>query len=166
MNGLFLYVAIDNVFHPSGIIQNGRRKLLYKSHGQSFNYIMKLFVDFKAKYNWKCPRFKRFLKCANGKGQKYNGSKQSWARTKNCTYFLYPIYFLITPIVHCVPGSWTNYNISRTIVPYLYKLYYSTLILWQYRLWRFLGRQYWKGVWLKTDCSQIKLLNFENWASL
>ena len=28
MNDFFLYLAIDTVFHPSGIIQNGRRKLL------------------------------------------------------------------------------------------------------------------------------------------
>ena len=28
LNDLFLYLAIDTVFHPSGIIQNGRRKLL------------------------------------------------------------------------------------------------------------------------------------------
>ena len=30
LNDLFLYLAIDTVFHPSGIIQNGRRKLLSK----------------------------------------------------------------------------------------------------------------------------------------
>ena len=127
---------------------------------------VRVLKDLKDRKKIICLLIHFYLKYTNGKGQKYNGSKQSWACTKNCSYFLYPIYFLITPIVHCVPGSWTNYNISRTIVPYLYKLYYSTLILWQYRLWRFLGRQYWKGVWLKTDCSQIKLLNFENWASL
>ena len=28
LNDLFIYLAIDTVFHPSGIIQNGRRKLL------------------------------------------------------------------------------------------------------------------------------------------
>ena len=28
MNDLFLYLAIDTVFHPSGIIQNGRGKFL------------------------------------------------------------------------------------------------------------------------------------------
>ena len=43
---LFLYLAIDTVFHPSGIIQNGRRKLLSKSHVQTSNYMMKLFVFF------------------------------------------------------------------------------------------------------------------------
>jgi hypothetical protein len=52
LNDLFLYIAIDTVFHPSGIIQNDRRKLLSellsKPHGQSSNYIMKLFVDFFA----------------------------------------------------------------------------------------------------------------------
>ena len=114
---------------------------------------------------WICKKIRKkkyfYLKYTNGKGQNYNGSKQSWARTKNCTYFLYPIYFLITPIVHCVPGSWTNYNISRTIVPYLYKLYYNTLPLWQYRLWSFLERDTKLERFLaKNDCSQIKLLNF------
>ena len=38
---LFLYLAIDTEFHPSGIIQNGRRKLLSKSHVQSSNYTIK-----------------------------------------------------------------------------------------------------------------------------
>ena len=49
---IYFFIAIDTVFHPSGIIQNGRRKLLSKllskPHGQSSNYIMKLFVDFFA----------------------------------------------------------------------------------------------------------------------
>ena len=44
LNDLFIYIAIDTVFHPSGIIQNGRRKLLSKSHGQSFNYIMNILL--------------------------------------------------------------------------------------------------------------------------
>ena len=46
LNDLFLYIAIDTVFHPSGIIQNGRRKLLSKSHVQSSNYIMEWNVSF------------------------------------------------------------------------------------------------------------------------
>ena len=45
LNDLFLYIAIDTVFHSSGIIKNGRRKLLSKllskSHVQSSNYTMK-----------------------------------------------------------------------------------------------------------------------------
>ena len=32
LNDLFLYLAIDTVFHPSGIIQNGRRKQLLQNH--------------------------------------------------------------------------------------------------------------------------------------
>ena len=50
-----LYIAIDTVFHPSGIIQNGRRNSFQNffksffpnlSYDQSFNYIMKLVADF------------------------------------------------------------------------------------------------------------------------
>ena len=40
-NDLFLYIAIDTVFHTSGIIQNGRGKLL---HVQSSNYTMKIYL--------------------------------------------------------------------------------------------------------------------------
>ena len=32
LNNLFLHSAIDTVFHPSGIIQNGRRKQLLQNH--------------------------------------------------------------------------------------------------------------------------------------
>ena len=45
LNDLFLYLAIGTVFHPSGNIQNGRGKLLSKSHVQSSNYMLKLFFS-------------------------------------------------------------------------------------------------------------------------
>ena len=32
LNDLFLYLAIDTVFHPSGIIQNGRGKKFLQNH--------------------------------------------------------------------------------------------------------------------------------------
>ena len=32
LNNLFLYLAIDTVFHPSGIIQNGRGKKFLQNH--------------------------------------------------------------------------------------------------------------------------------------
>ena len=48
LNDLFLYIAIDTVFHPSGIIQNGRRKLLSKSQSCS-NHMMKRLFSFLVK---------------------------------------------------------------------------------------------------------------------
>jgi hypothetical protein len=58
LNDLFLYLAIGTVFHPSGIIQNGRIKLLSKSHVQSSNYMLKLFFSLLFKI---CSRVLAFL---------------------------------------------------------------------------------------------------------
>ena len=65
----------------------------------------------------------------------------------------------------------TMLQVDYRYVP-IQKIYASTHLhryrstLWHYRLWNFkAGIQTWKGFCIKINCSQLKLLNFENWTN-